>query len=65
MTAPAPHRAAVLDETVEAILDTRTAVTEVLADVVSTAELEGLLRELTVEILEVYRTVAASEELGS
>lgn len=63
MTAPASPvvQPELLDDTVEMLLDTHSAVTSTLADQLPLAELEGLLRELTHEILDVYRTVADEE----
>ena len=53
------HRSdvAVVDETVEVILDTRNALCEVLADSMPFEELDALLRELTSEILDTYHAV--------
>lgn len=52
-----PTSAVFIDETVEMLLDAGTAVTEALADSLPFEELDALLRELTAEILDVYRTV--------
>lgn len=57
-----PTTSVLIDETVETILDARHGLTEVLADSLPFEELDALLRELTAEILEVYRTVV--DELG-
>lgn len=53
------HRSdvAVVDETVEVILDTGNALCEVLADSMPFEELDALLRELASEILDTYHAV--------
>ncbi len=56
MTTPVAE-AALLDETVDLILDARNALCELLADSMPDAELETLLRELTAEVLHTYSAV--------
>ncbi|MEM8925021.1 MAG: hypothetical protein AAGD35_16060 [Actinomycetota bacterium] len=68
MTAPTSFSPIVepelLDDTVEMLLDTHSAVTEALGQSMPLADLEELLRELTVEIVDVYRIVAADSDGG-
>jgi hypothetical protein len=53
--------AALLDETVEMVLDSRQAVCEVLANSMAPADLDALLRELAVELLDTYHTVVGDD----
>ncbi|MEL7209318.1 MAG: hypothetical protein AAGK32_13965 [Actinomycetota bacterium] len=53
--------AAVLDETVDLILDTRNALCEVLAVEVPHAVLEALVREMAAEVLDTYHAVIGDD----
>ncbi len=63
---PAAHAlsSALVEETIEMVLDTRHAVTEVLAESLPFEDLDALLRELTTEILDTYHTVVIDQDEG-
>ncbi len=54
---PVSVDAVLLEETVDMVLDTRNALTEVLASSMPFEELDALLRELASEILDTYHAV--------
>ncbi len=56
---PVSVDAVLLEETVDMVLDTRNALTEVLASSMPFDELDTLLRELASEILDTYHAVTA------
>ncbi len=54
---------AAIEETLEMVLDTRAALTEAMSELMPFDEVEGLIRELAIEIVDVYWAVHGEDSL--